>query len=90
VLYRAARELHPGPLTMTAARALAERVKGGDNVLVLTGFLAPKPFPETDGLIGSAVLAAALERACGAVPVFVAEPEVNCPLRAALRAAGLN
>jgi D-glutamate cyclase len=90
VLYSAARELHSGPLTMTAARALTERVKGGDNVLVLTGFLAPKPFPETDGLIGSAVLGAALERACGAVPVFVAEPEVNGPLRAALRAAGLN
>src|SRR5437870_3704972 len=63
VLYRAARELHPRPLTMTAARALTERVSSGDAVLMLTGFLAPKPFPETDGLIGSAVLAAALERA---------------------------
>jgi hypothetical protein len=57
---------------------------------MLTGFLAPKPFPETDGPIGSAVLAAALERACGAVPVFVAEPEITDTLRAALRAAGLN
>jgi hypothetical protein len=57
---------------------------------MLTGFLAPKPFPETDGPIGSAVLAAALERACGAVPVFVAEPEVTATLGAALRAAGLN
>src|SRR2546427_3810321 len=67
VLYRAARKLHAGPLTLTAARALSERVRRGDTVLVLTGFLAPKPFPETDGPIGSAVLAAALERACGAV-----------------------
>src|SRR5256714_13054936 len=90
VLYRAARELHPAPLALTAARALSTRVRSGDSVLMLTGFLAPKPFPETDGPIGSAVLAAALERACGAVPVFVAEPEVTATLGAALRAAGLN
>jgi hypothetical protein len=90
VLYKAARERHPGPLVLTAARALSERVRSGDRVLVLTGFLAPKPYPETDGLIGSAVLAAALERACGAIPVFVAEPEVGPALGAALRAAGLN
>jgi hypothetical protein len=90
VLYRAARKLHAGPLTVTAARALSERVRRGDTVLMLTGFLAPKPFPETDGPIGSAVLAAALERAFGAVPVFVAEPEVTGTLAAALRAAGLN
>jgi hypothetical protein len=52
--------------------------------------MAPKPFPETDGLLGSAVLAAALERGCGAVPVFVCEPEVIPALSAALRGAGLN
>jgi D-glutamate cyclase len=90
VLFRAARQLHAAPLTLTAARALSARLRGGDRVLMLTGFLAPKPFPETDGLIGSAVLAAALERAFGAVPVFVAEPEVTVTLRAALRAGGLN
>jgi D-glutamate cyclase len=90
VLYTAAREIHNGPLTLAAARALGARVRSGDAVLMLTGFLAPKPFPETDGPIGSAVLAAALERAFGAVPVFVAEPEVAATLGAALRAAGLN
>lgn len=88
VLYRAARELQGGPLTLTAARALRDGVRAGDTVLVLTGFLAPKPFPETDGPIGSAVLAAALERACGAVPVFVADREVTGTLGAALRAGG--
>jgi D-glutamate cyclase len=90
VLHGAARRLYSSPLSMTAARALMRRVGDGERVLMLTGFLSPKPFPETDGLIGSAVLAAALERACGALPVFVAEPEVSGPLLAGLRAAGLN
>jgi hypothetical protein len=90
VLYGAARAPHSRPLTLTAAQALMGRLETGSAVLMLTGFLAPKPFPETDGLIGSAVLAAALERACGAVPVFVAEPEVASALSAALRGAGLN
>jgi hypothetical protein len=90
VLYGAARARSSGPLTLSAAQALTRRVGKGDRVLFLTGFLAPKPFPETDGPIGSAVLAAALERGCGAVPVFVAEPEAGGVLEAALRAAGLN
>ena len=60
VLYGAARALHSRPLTLTAAQALMGRLETGSAVLMLTGFLAPKPFPETDGLIGSAVLAAAL------------------------------
>jgi D-glutamate cyclase len=64
------------------------RLSAGGRVLVLTGFLTP--LPETDGLVGSAVLALALERTLGVLPVFVAEQEVLPPLRAALRAAGLN
>jgi D-glutamate cyclase len=90
VLYRAARDLQGEPLSLRAARLLADRVQAGERVLVLTGFMAPRPFPETDGLIGSAVLAAALERACSALPVFVCEAEVMHALSAALRAAGLN
>lgn len=87
-LYRAARSLGDGPLVLRAARALAQSIHPGDRVLVLTGFLTP--LPETDGLVGSAVLALSLERALGALPVFAAEQEVLPPLRAALRAAGLN
>ncbi len=90
VLYRAARQKHGEPLTLAAARSLRERLSTGDRVLILTGFLAPTPYPETDGLTGSAVLAAALERATGAIPVFVCESEVAGPLAAALRGAGLN
>jgi D-glutamate cyclase len=69
---------------------LLGRVTKCDRVLMLTGFLCPKPYPETDGLIGSAVLAAALERACGAIAVFACEPDVGPPLAAGLRAAGMN
>lgn len=90
VLYRAARSRHGAPLTLSAARLLWDRVGPGDRVLLLTGFLSPKPYPETDGLIGSAVLAAALERARGAIPVFACEQEVAGPLLAALHASGLN
>lgn len=89
-LYRVARERQGAPLALSAARALGERVGAGDRVLILTGFLAPKPHPETDGPIGSAVLAAALERACGAMPVFVCEPEAVDAVRAGVRGAGLN
>jgi D-glutamate cyclase len=90
VLYRAARRLRGEPQSLAAARLLLETVQPGNRVLMLTGFMSPKPFPETDGLVGSAVLAAALERACGAVPVFVCESEVMGALCAALRGAGLN
>lgn len=90
VLYMAARRLQGEPLCLAAARLLLGRVGRGDRILMLTGFLSPKPYPETDGLIGSAVVAAALDRSCGAVPVFVAESEVCGPLTAALHAAGLN
>lgn len=90
VLYRAARDRRGTPQSLLAARSLLRTVTKGDRVLLLTGFLCPKPLPETDGVIGSAILASALERACGAVPVFVSEPEVIPPLAAGLRGAGLN
>ena len=90
VLYRAARDRRRAPQSLVAARSLLQRVNRGDRVLILTGFLSPKPLPETDGLIGSAVFAAALERARGAVPVFVSESEVIPPLAAGLTGAGLN
>jgi len=90
VLYRAARQLQGQPQSLLAGRLFLDKVKPADRVLILTGFMSPKPFPETDGLTGSAVLAAALERACGAIPVFVCETEVIPALSAAVRGAGLN
>ena len=49
----------------------------------------PTGAPETDGLIGSAVLAAALDRVAGAPVVCVVEPDVAPALAAAMRGAGL-
>ncbi|HZT95849.1 MAG TPA: glutamate cyclase domain-containing protein [Chloroflexota bacterium] len=89
-LYQAARDIQRGPLTLAAASALVKRARSGSDVLMLTGFLSPKPYPETDGLVGSAVLAHAIQRACGARPVFACESEVIAPLSAGLRGAGLS
>lgn len=91
VIYDAARALSDEPLTMTAAHAMVDAVEAGDTVLVLTGFLIPpSDVPETDGPIGAAVLAYALVRALGVVPVFVCEPEAFSVVGDALRAAGLS
>lgn len=80
------------PLSLRAARALLDATAGQERprVLLLTGFRVPPwGVPETDGLIGSAVLAAALDLVAGASTVFVVEPEVVPALAAALRGAGL-
>ncbi|SCL28204.1 protein of unknown function [Micromonospora pallida] len=90
VIYDAARALTDEPLTLTAARLLVDHVAPGDRVLILTGFLIPPgDVPETDGPIGSAVLAHALVRALRAVPVFACEPQAFAVVDAALRGAGL-
>ncbi len=89
-LYAASRGREGLPLSLRAARALLARTRTGDRVLVLTGFRVPPwGVPETDGLIGSAVLAAALDRVAGASVVCVVEPEVAPALSAAMRGAGL-
>lgn len=90
LLFRAARALSEEPLSLAAARAFRSKLRRGDRVLLLTGLLGPWPLPETDGLSGSAILALALERATGVLPVFACEAEVRPPLMAALRGAGLN
>ena len=85
-LYAAGRAGSAVPVSLAAARVLTA---AGGPVLLLTGFRVPPwGVPETDGLIGAAVLAAALDRA-GATPVFVAEAEVVGALTAAIRGTGL-
>src|SRR5215472_17108698 len=67
-LYAAGRAGSPVPVSLAAARVLAA---AGGPALLLTGFRVPPwGVPETDGLIGAAVLAAALDRA-GTPVVFV-------------------
>lgn len=90
-LYQASRRSAGGrPLTLSAASLLADRVKSGDVVLMLSGFIMRDyGRPETDGPIGAAVLARALALGLGAVPVGVSESECLASLEACFSTAGL-
>ena len=90
-LYDAAREAAGGSMTFRAAQALQARVKRGDCVLIVTGAGTPPGLPrgETDGPLGAAAIARAVEVGLGAKPVLVGE-ERNLPSTvAATEAAGL-
>lgn len=72
ILYEASRRYTGGPTSMNAARKLAETVKAGDIVYIMTGFvLRPYKKPETDGIVSSALLCRALVKAFGAKPVII-------------------
>jgi D-glutamate cyclase len=89
-LAAAARAQSGGPLALTAARRLREALSGGGTALFLTGFAVPPwGVGETDGLIGTVVLARALERAFEARIVVVSEEKILPPLEAGFREAGL-
>jgi hypothetical protein len=92
-LYEAARRKTGAPLTMAAARVLAEHVRPGDRVLIFTGWPSRswliKGLTETDGPVGAAVLARAMEQVLGAVPILVMEESLLRFGEVALRAAGL-
>lgn len=89
-LYLAAREHAAGPLTLAASRLLLDRVRPGDCVLFLSGFvIRDYQRPETDGPVGAAVLARALSVGMGAVPVGVCEPASAAVFEACLACAGL-
>ena len=79
-LYDAGREAAGGSMTWRAAKALTERVKKGDHVLVVTGAGTPPGLPkgETDGPMGAAAVARAVTLGLGAKPVMVGE-ERNMP-----------
>ena len=78
-------------LTYHAARGLSKVLtEKNDVVLIGTGFLiAPSLKPETDGPIGAALLARALDL-IGSKPIIVAEKEALSCLRGACTAAELN
>ncbi|HET8876931.1 MAG TPA: glutamate cyclase domain-containing protein [Casimicrobiaceae bacterium] len=89
-LYEASRRQATQPLTLAAADLLATRVKPGDRVLMVSGFIMRDyGLPETDGPIGAAVLARALALGLGAVPIGVSEASVLPCLEACFAAAGL-
>ena len=92
-LYAAAREKTGLPLTMAAAELLRSNVQPGDRVLIFTGWPSRswliKGLTETDGPVGAAVLARAIEQGLGAIPILVMEQSLIPFGEAALRAAGL-
>jgi len=93
-LYRWARDDAPGPLAMTAARLLAERVDRESVVFIATGWpdrphITPE-IAETDGPPGAAALALALHRGLGAVPVVLVEPSLVRATAQVVEATGLR
>jgi hypothetical protein len=92
-LFEAAREVNGGaPLCLSAAARLRERVKPGDTVLLTTGLILPGHYPygETDGPIGTAVLARALALGLGARVLVAVERELMAVNSALLRTAELQ
>ncbi len=77
ILYSASREYTGGPTSMNAAQKLADTVKEGDIVYVMTGFvLRPYKKAEMDGIVSSMLLCRALVKAFGAKPIIIC-PEDN-------------
>ena len=90
-LYDAARAVAGGSMSFRAAQAIKARVRRGDHVLVVTGAGTPPWLPkgETDGPLGAAALARAIELGLGAKPILLGE-ERNLPSAiGATEAAGL-
>ncbi|MDN5361019.1 MAG: D-glutamate cyclase [Moorella sp. (in: firmicutes)] len=92
-LYQAARELQDGPLTMAAAAALKARVKPGDRVILITGWPSRswliEGLTETDGPVGTALLARVVEEALDCIPIIVTEERLMGYSEACCTAAGL-
>lgn len=72
LLYKASREYTGTPLCLNSAKKLIDSVNKNDRVFIMTGFvLMPFNKAETDGAVGSFLLAAVLKKAFGAVPVII-------------------
>ena len=72
--YEAALRLQEEPLSYLAASALLERVKPRDTVIICTGFFdPPSMIDESDGPVGTALLARSLCVAFDATPVILTE-----------------
>lgn len=90
-LYQAAREKFKNPLSYLAVDGIMNRVKKGDAVLLLTGFIVPPWFrPEHDGPAGAITLARALDLGLDATPIIVAETAVNQRMKALGKACGFE
>ncbi|MEO3386392.1 glutamate cyclase domain-containing protein [Mesorhizobium sp. CAU 1741] len=91
-MYAAAREAqNDQPLTFLAAEALIKALSKGDHVLVVTGAgTAPwLPKGETDGPMGAAAVARALDIGIGAKPVMISETRNMGPVIGSVEGIGL-
>lgn len=90
--YEAARAIQKEPLSYLCAKAFIEHVKPGDKVLIVTGARAKYrlPYGETDGPLGAAALARALDRGLGAKCVVTVEESNKAPTMGCLMGAGCN
>lgn len=91
ILYGAARKLTDKPLCMNAAQKLIERVKRGDRVFILSGFVLP-PWnkAETDGIVSAVLLSRALVEGLGAEPVVVCPKECAEAVKAMAECLGIS
>ena len=92
-LYEAAvAEVGDRPLSLVAAEKLIEKVKPGDNVVLMTGMGAMPFMPrgETDGPSGVASMARAVSFGLGALPLVVTTLRDFEAVKGAVRAAGLG
>lgn len=91
IVYPYARERQGRPLCLLAAEKLRDRIAPGDHVLITAGMLVyPLELGETDGPIGGAAFARALQIGLGAKPVLVVDTAAIDMTKATCRAANLN
>lgn len=91
IVYPPARERHKRPLCLLAAEKLCDRVRPGDFVFITCGMLVyPLELAETDGPLGGAALARALQIGLGAKPVLVVDHAAMDMTKATCRGANLN
>lgn len=90
--YEAARAVQKEPLSYLAAKALMDNVQEGDTVLFVTGARFPHmlPYGETDGPLGAAALAKAVEKALGAKTVVTVEQSNDTATKGCLVGVGCN
>lgn len=91
ILYDASRRYTGEPLTANAAKKLKAALIPGDYVFIITGFvLRPFASAETDGIIGSILLARSLVKAFAVKPVIVCQEENIPAVKGLSRLVGLH
>ncbi len=91
LLYKASRKFTGKPLCVNAALKLNERLEKNDLVFIMTGFvLAPFNKAETDGAVGSVLLARSLVKALGVKPVIICPEDCLTAIEKLSSVCGLN